>query len=204
MDGSASGSGFSGVSCKCLTLGIGLQAKLLPRAWPSYDGAEAEQGEGQLCKHLSYIWYSYTSWCFQECCPLCLSPSYPQNLINWCPQGLSKWCLSPGVPKSLLVRPVPLIPHLPPDLCQCCPFPGATGISVPCYLLHLIHQVLFLLLPEVTSSVAHSSMASSVQSFIKVLQSCWALPSPVLYPEKCPVVWGFWNHSILFFFFWFL
>ena len=38
-----------GVSCRCLTLGFGLKERILPRAWSSYNGAEAAQGEGQLC-----------------------------------------------------------------------------------------------------------------------------------------------------------
>ena len=143
-------------------------------------------------------------------------PLVSQDLIKWCPflwcpQDSPKWCLFLGVLKVLLSDRRLLVAL---DLFQCppnpssttrplwrCPFPGATGISVQCDLLYPIHWALFLLLLGATHSVPHSSMTISVQSMIKALRSFRGLLSSVIYLEKCPIVWVFWNYNVFFFLF---
>ena len=61
-----------------------------------------------------------------------------------------------------------------------------------------MHWALFLLLLGATHSVPHSSMAISVQSMIKALQSFRGILSSVIYLEKCPIVWVFWNYNVFF------
>ena len=122
--------------------------------------------------------------------------------VPWCPQGFAKWSPSPGGPGSLSVRPVLLIHHPPPDLCGDAHslVPQESLCNVTCSIQYTgLFFCFYWELPILSPILPWPSL----QLMIKALRSFRGLLSSVIYLEKCPVVWVFWNYSVFFFLFFF-
>lgn len=158
MGGSASGSGFSGVLSDVSLWRLGWRQGY-------YQGLCHLMMEQRL--HKGKI--------------NCANAFHESDAVMPAPE-ISKWRLSPGVPRISLndvhspsVLRISLsdtCPPVSPDLfwwgllpqSSDARSPGAIGISVQCYLLHLICQVMFLLLLEITPSVSPFSTVNSAIS----------------------------------------
>lgn len=179
-----------------------------------YNGAEPAQGEGQLCKHPMHLMQLYlldppriagfrcSSLKSQDPdkgypffgCPPGFSLSHACSLVS---SRFQAKILSPGCSLDLSSE-------------TCPPNPSSTTRPL-CRDAHLSHRNLcavlaalsdtlgsFLLLLGATHSVPILPWPS-LQSMIKALQSFRGLLSSVIYLEKCPTVWVFWNYNVFLF-----